>query len=372
MRPTLLEPRRAARVSGTGPIERAIRMHNRDIIAIGTSAGGVEALRFLARGFPRDFPASVLGTIHLTRRFESSLDSILSQAGPLPASFARDREALQKSRIYIAPPQRHLIVEPERLLLGNGPRDNSARPAIDPMFRSAALCCGLRSIGVVLTGSLGDGASGLFTLKQCGGITVVQDPDEAGHPEMPLTALSRSKPDHVARLADLPALLASLVRLPAGPPAKVPEATGYEVEIAKDGAQSKSAMNDFRDLDKIGRRSVLACPDCGGVMWECTEGDVVRYRCHVGHAYTAEVMSLALDENLRRALASALRALDERVALAQSLQHQAIEKGRMMLAEIWGKRAQEHLAEAEVIRGSLRRVDELAAAFARSKGSEAA
>ncbi|MBO0733688.1 MAG: chemotaxis protein CheB [Methylocapsa sp.] len=346
-------------------------MLNRNILAIGASAGGVEALRFLAKGFSRDFPASVLITIHLTSRFESTLDKILSQAGPLPAVFAKDGEALQKSRIYIAPPQRHLIIESERLLLGNGPRENSARPAIDPMFRSAGLCCGFRSIGVVLTGSLGDGASGLFTLKQCGGITIVQDPDDARHSEMPLTALSRSKPDHVVRLAELPALLASLVRLPAGPPAKAPEATGYEVDIAKNGAQSKSAMNDFRDLDKIGRRSVLACPDCGGVMWEFIDGDVVRYRCHTGHAYTAEVMTLALDENLRRALASALRALDERVALAQSLQHQAIERGRMMLAEIWGRRAEEHLKEAEVIRSSMRRVDELAAASARNESPDA-
>jgi two-component system, chemotaxis family, protein-glutamate methylesterase/glutaminase len=157
-------------------------MLNRDVLAIGTSAGGVEALRFLAKGFPPDFPASVLVTIHLSSRFGSSLDKILSQTGPLAAGFAADGEILEKSRIYIAPPERHLLLDADRLYLGNGPRENNARPAIDPMFRSAAVCCGARAIGVVLTGTLRDGASGLWALKQSGGITVVQDPNDALHP----------------------------------------------------------------------------------------------------------------------------------------------------------------------------------------------
>jgi two-component system chemotaxis response regulator CheB len=181
-------------------------MANRDILAIGTSAGGVEALRFMAREFPRDLPASVLVTNHLSSWFESSLDKVLAQSGPLPATFAIDGEVLKKCRIYIAPPERHLIIDSDRLWLGDGPRENSARPAIDPMFRSAAICCAGRAIGVVLTGSLGDGASGLWALKQSGGVTVVQDPSDAIQPEMPMTALSRGKPDHVVRLADLPPL----------------------------------------------------------------------------------------------------------------------------------------------------------------------
>ena len=297
-------------------------MSNRDVLAIGTSAGGVEALTFLAKGFPRDFAASVLITIHLSSRFESSLDEILTQAGPLAAHFVADGEPLEQSRIYIAPPERHLIIDTNRLWLGNGPRENHARPAIDPMFRSAASCCGPRSIGLVLTGTLRDGASGLWALKQAGGITVVQDPGDAHSPEMPMIALSRAKPDHVVRLADLPALLAGLVRKPAGKPIKVPEGIKHEVEIAKTGAPRINPMDNVYQLDKLGKRFVLACPDCGGVMWELDESDVPRYRCHVGHAYTAEVMSRALDENLRRALASALRTLEERVALARSLEGQ--------------------------------------------------
>src|SRR5262249_4594227 len=162
--------------------------------------------------------------------------------------------------------------------------------------------------GVVLTGTLGDGASGLQSLQQCGGITVVQDPEDAAHAEMPESALRILRPDHVTPLHQLPALLERLVREPEGPSVPVPQSIQFEVEIARSGRTSMST------LDRIGRRSVLACPDCNGVMWEIDEDDVIRYRCHVGHAYTADLMSLALDESLRRALASAAPAPDERMA----------------------------------------------------------
>jgi two-component system chemotaxis response regulator CheB len=281
-------------------------MANRDVLAVGTSAGGVAALLFLAKRLPRELPASVLVTIHLPRHGPSSLDDIHSRAGPLPATFATDNDILHKGRIYIAPPDRHLIVDGDRLSLGEGPRENNTRPAIDPMLRSAGACCGPRTVGVVLTGTLGDGASGLWAVGQCGGMTVVQDPKDAEFAEMPLTALNRARPDHVVGLADMPALLDSLAHQPAGEARPVPRSIRYEVEIARGGPGS---MNE---MDGIGRRSVLACPDCGGVMWEIDEDELVRFRCHVGHTYTAEVMSLALDENLRRGLASALRALEER------------------------------------------------------------
>jgi two-component system chemotaxis response regulator CheB len=332
-------------------------MANRDILAIGTSAGGFEALRFLAGEFSHDFPASVVVVIHLSSQFRSALDAILTQAGPLPASFAVDGEKLERSHVYIAPAERHLIVERGHVRLGSGPRENNARPALDPLFRSAALCCGPRTVGAVLTGTLGDGAAGLSALKQSGGVTVVQDPSDAAFAEMPTTALIRSRPDHVVGLAGMPALFEKLVREPAGE--AMPHATGleYEVNVARDGRGSISEM------DRIGRRSVLACPDCHGVMWEIDEGELVRYRCHVGHAYSAEIMSLALDENLKRAFGSALRALDERVALARKLEAQATTSGRTAIAMSWAEKAVEFEAEAQVIRDSIRRTDEIGARF---------
>ena len=329
-------------------------MANRDILAVGTSAGGVEALRYLAKWFHPQFPASVLVTIHVPSNFRSVLDKLLSRAGPLPAQFATDGDVLEKGRIYIAPPNRHLIVDGHRLALGEGARENNARPAIDPMLRSAAVCCGPRTIGVVLTGTLGDGASGLWAVQRAGGISVVQDPKDAEFPEMPLTALNRIQPDHVVQLTDMPALLNGLVHQQTGAVKLVPRSLKFEVDIARGGHCTMDEM------DGIGRRSVLACPDCGGVLWEIDEGELSRFRCHVGHAYTAEMMSLALDENLGRALASAQRVLEERLALAGKLNTEALHAGRTLLAKTWAERVHEFEREMDIIRSSIRRLDRLA------------
>ena len=330
-------------------------MPNRNVLAIGTSAGGVEALRFLASEFPGDFPAAVLVVIHLPSDYQSSLDSILTQAGPLPARFVTDGTTPDPGQIYIGPPDSHLILDGDKLRLGQGPRENNSRPSIDPMFRSVALCCGHRGIGVVLTGTLGDGASGLHTLHEYGGLTVVQDPGDAAFAGMPEAALTKFTPDHVTGLAGMPALFQRLVNEPQGRQAMPSSDLIYEVGLATRGNGSMSQM------DRIGERSLLACPDCHGVMWEIKEGGLIRYRCHVGHAYTAELMSLALDETLRRALGSGLRALDERIALTRKLYEQAKDAGRSHLAESWRKKLIECEQEAEILRDSIKRFDHLAA-----------
>ena len=330
-------------------------MGNRDVIAIGTSAGGVEALLRLARRFEPNLPACVLVTIHLSSQHRSALDEILTRAGPLPAHFAADGQIYRKGHIYIAPPDRHLLLDGERLLLGSGPRENNSRPAIDPMLRSVATCCGARGVGVVMTGTLGDGASGLWAVQHCGGLTVVQDPEDADFAEMPMTALEKVRPDHVVPLADMPRLLDSLAHQPAGQQVPVPPSIAFEVEIARGEPAT------MEDMDHIGRRSVLACPDCQGVMWEIDEGNLVRYRCHVGHSYTAELMSVAVDESLRRALASALRALEERVSLARKLQRQAERQQHALSAENWSKKAAEFQKELRIIRDATRRMDAIAA-----------
>jgi two-component system chemotaxis response regulator CheB len=324
-----------------------------DLIAIGTSAGGVEALLELVKHLPPDLPATLLVTIHIPAEVRSELDRLLSHAGKLPAHFARDGERRRLGTIYIAPPDRHLLVDGDRLRLGTGPRENNVRPAIDPMLRSVAVCCGSRAVGVVLTGTLGDGASGLWAIEQCGGLTVVQDPEDAAFADMPLNALNMVTPDRVVSLKGLPALVTELVREPAGPERPVPDNIAFEVQIA---SGENASMND---MDHIGRRSVLTCPDCHGIMWEIDEGDLVRYRCHVGHAYSAELMNVAIDENLRRALASSLRALEERLALTRNLQHQAEQRQHRLVAANWAKRADEAQRELDVIRNALRRIDQI-------------
>jgi two-component system, chemotaxis family, protein-glutamate methylesterase/glutaminase len=331
-------------------------VHHRDIVAIGTSAGGIQALRFLMRNLPADLDAALLIVIHLTEGFPSVLDRILSGDGRLPVRFAQEGDRVKRRHVSLARPDCHLLLDGDRLQLGRGPRENNARPAIDPLFRSVAQCCGARAIGVVLSGMLGDGAAGLVALKQCGAITVVQEPSDAAFPEMPATALQRAKPDHIAELAAIPALLQQLVQQPPGNSVPPSNRLRFEVEIARSGRANMG------DMDRVGRRSVLTCPDCHGVMWEIEEGDLVRYRCHVGHAYTAETMRHAVDENLTRALASALRALDERIAITQKLRDKAAESGHNNSVDWWQSRVDETEREAEIIRQSIMRMEELATA----------
>ena len=330
-------------------------MSRRDIVAIGASAGGVEALLNIMSELPARFDAAVLVTLHLPEDYASGLDRFLSRSDSLPARFAEHGEKIEPRQIYLAPPRRHLLLgDDQRLELGHGPRENNARPAIDPMFRSIALCCGSRAIGVVLSGMLGDGAAGLLALKRSGGLTVVQEPSDAAFSEMPLNAVRRAPPDHIVTLAALPALLKKLVLQPAGNPVPADGRLRFEVEIARSGRTNMSEM------DRIGRRSVLACPDCHGVMWEIDDGELVRYRCHVGHAYTAEGMRYAIDENLARALASALRALDERIAVAEKLRDGAIESQHTRSVAWWQRRIDETRREADIIRESILRMEQVA------------
>ncbi|WP_363349325.1 chemotaxis protein CheB [Methylocystis echinoides] len=336
-------------------------MTNRDLVAIGASRGGFDALRFIVSKIPLDFPASILVTLHLPSNFPSALDKILASAGPLRAQFATEGGLLQKSQIYIAPPERHLILEGDRLALGAGPRENFARPAIDPMLRSVGLCCGYRAIGVVMTGELMDGASGLADLKACGGIAVVQDPADAAYAEMPQQALE-AHPDHVSKLFDIPGLLESLVLQPAQAPLPAPQRLKLEVAIAKEGNASVDEM------DAIGRRSTFVCPECGGVLWEVEDKDAPsRYRCHVGHAYHHELLRVALDSNVRVALGTALRTLSERLALTQKLQKDAVSRGQRLSAESWARKVSELEMEAETIRKAIAVADTLQAQFSASK-----
>ena len=197
--------------------------------------------------------------------------------------------------------------------------------------------------------------SGLWTVNECGGVTVVQDPASAAFPEMPRTALELVRPDHVVDLQRIPELLSTLVHQPAGESSGVSERTRLEVEIAR------GRVSTMGDLDHIGARSVLSCPECQGVMWEIDEGNLTRYRCHVGHTYSPDLMSIGLDEGLRGALGSAQRALEERIALASRLHQRAVSSGHRLLAQTWAARARESERDAEIIRESLRKIDRIVA-----------
>jgi two-component system, chemotaxis family, protein-glutamate methylesterase/glutaminase len=301
-------------------------MPGRDIITVGASAGGVEALGTLVAGLPGDLPASVFVTLHVPSHGGSSLPQILSKRGPLPAEHARDGQAIEPARIYVAPPDQHLLIHEGIVRLSRGPRENGVRPAIDALFRTAARWYGPRVVGVVLSGTLDDGAAGLLAIKERGGIAVVQDPDDALFPWMPRAAMDTVLVDHVLPAPGISELLG---RLAVNDPARDGDGDG---EVSKD-MEIESAMAEF-DLDAIqgddrpGTPSGFACPDCAGVLWEIHDGEMVRYRCRVGHAWSPNSLLAEQTKSLEVALWTAFRALEERAALAGRTADRFRSKGR--------------------------------------------
>src|SRR5687768_635794 len=256
-------------------------MQTKRVVVIGTSSGGIEALRTIIGALPRDFDAAIAIVMHTAPQSPGVLPDIIRRAGPLDAPAVRSGESLRRGAIYVAPPDHHLLIEPGRIRLTRGPRENRFRPAIDPLFRSAAQVYGPAAIGVILTGNLGDGTAGLWAIKRLGGTTIVQDPTEATFPSMPESAVRHVDVDHVVPLAEIGPLLATLTTRAVEPaaPVAVSEAMEVEVNIAKEQDPLDAG------LERIAKPSEFTCPDCHGVLMELKEGDRVRFRCHTGHAY---------------------------------------------------------------------------------------
>jgi two-component system chemotaxis response regulator CheB len=258
-------------------------MQRKDIIVIGASSGGIDALKLLVAELPRDLNASVFIALHVAPYSLGILPEILERAGPLSASNAEDWEKIEPGHIYVAPPDHHLLIEqPGHVRVTRGPRENRFRPAIDPLFRSAAHAYGPRVVGVILTGWLDDGTSGLWAVKERGGVAVVQHPDDSYAPGMPLSAIKRVEVDHIIPLKEIAPLLARLAAAPTGEEGAYPvsEEMEMEVKIARaDGALESGIM-------KWGEPSIYACPECHGTILQLKEGENVRFRCHTGHAYS--------------------------------------------------------------------------------------
>jgi two-component system chemotaxis response regulator CheB len=277
------------------------------LVVIGTSAGGLEALRTLAGALPVDFPAALCVVMHTAPHSPGVFPHILARAGRLPAIGPLGTERLQPGRFYVAPPDVHLVIEPGHVRVSKGPKENRFRPAIDPLFRSAAQVFGPAAIGVVLTGNLDDGTAGLWAIKQLGGTAIVQDPDEAPYPSMPRSAMRHVEVDHVVRIADLAPLLVQLTATPAAPSEeiRVPDTLDVEVNIAKEKNPVAAGVMT------LGDPSSCACPDCHGVLLEIKEAGRIRFRCHTGHGYSAESLIDAIDEGVEDAMWNAIRALEE-------------------------------------------------------------
>jgi two-component system chemotaxis response regulator CheB len=307
------------------------------VVAIGASAGGVQALSALVGELPEDFPAAVAVVLHLPASGTSVLPAILNRAGPLPAIAVTDGEALAPGRIYVAPPDQHLIVGLGELTLSHGPRENGHRPAIDTLFRTAALSYGERTIGVVLSGSLDDGAAGLAVIGGHGGTTIVQNPDDAAYRGMPDAALAATEVDHVVTLRDLPALL---IRLVGG------SAPLHAVRLRPPDPVPQTSLDEDR-------ASGLICPECGGALWAVDENGVHRFRCRIGHSFSEETLSELQGADVEAALWAALRALEERGTLLRHMGRRADEAGHPRTAARFREKAADVDHQAEIVRSGV-------------------
>jgi two-component system, chemotaxis family, protein-glutamate methylesterase/glutaminase len=317
-------------------------MSNRDIVAIGASAGGITAMQEVLGGLPADLAASLLVVLHISEHHPTEIEQVLSKAGRIPASIANDGEPMRQGHLYVAPPNRHLLVSGEGLRLGVGPRENGFRPSIDALFRSCvAEGMAGRTIGVVLSGFLDDGAAGLQVVQRHGGIAVVQDPRDAEHPDMPVNALRQVAADHVCSAENMGGLIARLASLPAGPSAPPSDEILLEVEIA--GMAGADPVT-------LGPATNFVCPECNGVLSEIADGGTRRFRCHSGHAFSEQSLSYFMNEEVGRALAAALRALQERTMFFNRMADRAAESQNQALVKRYRGLAGDTSRHAKMIR----------------------
>jgi two-component system, chemotaxis family, protein-glutamate methylesterase/glutaminase len=322
------------------------RSPKHDLIVIGASMGGVEALMALVEQFPRDLPAAVCVVLHVAANQRSVLPGLLARSGALPAEHPKDRTPLVNGHIYVAPNDHHLLVEDGHVRVTKGPRENNHRPAVDPLFRSAALAYGSRVVGVVLTGALDCGTAGLLSIKAQGGLAVVQDPDDAYCPDMPRSALEYVKVDHRVPLAGMGALLDRLARTPAPRVSKRPPVQGLKREVSKLMGKLEAANTPPAE----GNPSHFSCPDCGGVLFETTDSGQLRFDCRVGHAYTDNALAEGQEMALEGALWAAVRSLEENAALARRMAAHARERNHGHSARRYEERAREVEHQARLVR----------------------
>jgi two-component system chemotaxis response regulator CheB len=342
--------------------ENAVSAPPRGVVVVGASAGGVEALIDLVGRLPADLEAPVLVVLHITATGTSALPQILSRAGPLPAVHAEAGAQLEAGHIYIAPPDRHLLIRDGAVDVVRGPRENLLRPAIDPLFRSAAVAYGPRVVAVVLSGTRDDGAAGAAAVSRRGGGVVVQDPEEAVFPEMPLNAIARDHPDYVLPLPEMTATLIQLVRSfrSGGTPVTMGAEMNQDVQGDVDLEARYAALERHAvERDQApGELTPFSCPECGGALWETRDADLPRYRCRVGHAYATDAMVEDQSNAVDKALWTALRALLERASLSERIaQRVRGGNGSNATAERFDRLAEEAHAQAAVIRDVLLRRD---------------
>jgi len=327
---------------------------HRDLVVVGASAGGVEALRDFVAGLPADLPAAVLVVLHMPTGGRSALATVLGRPSTLPVRAAVEGAALVPGTVTVAVPDRHLLLaEGNRVTLSLGPRENGHRPSVDALFRSAAQVAGPRVVGVVLSGALDDGAAGMVAVRRRGGVGIVQDFDDALYDSMPRAARAAGDVEHVVPVKEMSALIGALLRVKdrGGRPSPEPL---LEMEAAMADLDA-AAMHD---RDRPGDPSGFGCPDCHGALFEITEGGLTRYRCRVGHAWSPHSLLAQQSIALEGALWMALRGLEEKASLIRDLGDRARDAGHDLSSTRFIDSAEETLQAAELVRRLIEQIGE--------------
>ncbi len=318
------------------------------LIVVGASAGGMAALKELLAQFPGDFPAAIFIVNHMgADTTGEALVKVLNNSGALPCAHAQDRQAFKSGHIYLAPSDQHMLIVKGKILITKGARENRSRPAIDPLFRSAAVAYGNRVIGIILTGYLDDGTSGMMAIKRCGGVCIAQDPADAAYPDMPQSVITNVGVDYCLPIAQMGTLLANLVsrKLPTNKPA--PQDIVIEASIAQ------RVLSDLPSVEALGDQVPFNCPDCGGVLWKISQGQGLRYRCHTGHAFTASALLAQQTAKIEETLWVALRMFEERQNLLVTMSKNENKKSPSSMSQ----RAQDSQVHIERIRAMLKATD---------------
>lgn len=317
-----------------------------DLVVIGGSAGGLAALLELVRDLPADLPAAICVVMHTSPYSPGVLPNIVGSRTRLPCEYAQHQHVIEPGRLYFAPVDRHLLIDHNRLQVSHGPRENGFRPAVDPLFRTAARWYGPRAAGIVLSGSLGDGSYGLATIKAAGGIAIVQDPDEAVISSMPLSAMRGVETDYVLKAADMSPLIVKLSQGDKKRGAAMPGDTSSRVDPVKRGT-------DLVSEAPPGTLTVFTCPECGGSLWEQEDKQQLHYRCHVGHGYNVESLLQYHSQEVEAALWTALRVLEEHAVLQERMATRAETQQLKGAAEQFQQRSADSRRHAETLRGVL-------------------
>jgi two-component system chemotaxis response regulator CheB len=279
----------------------------RNLIVIGASAGGIKAISKIINGLPETIDAAIMVVLHLSRKSNpENIVQIFQRNTSLKCLVAKDETEIEKGNIYIAPPEHHLMVNSQTINLNQGPEENRHRPSVDVLFRSAAVHFGHKAIGVIASGMLYDGTSGMQAIKSCGGLCIVQDPEQAEYADMPRSVLNKIRVDYMAKLEEIPVIIQNILNKPLPPKIEIPHELKIEINI------TEKLMSDINQLKRIADHSDFSCPDCGGGLWKIKEDPTHRYRCHIGHVYSEKMLHELQDLKIEESIWVSIRMLEEK------------------------------------------------------------